>query len=93
MVIGLIDLQYPRQHYILINGVGIHALLQLGTHTLIQNRSMKELEYLFDAQWKNGMIPHIVFNEEEKTYFPTAEYYEITRSPNSPKHIGTSGMT
>jgi len=54
---------------------------------------MKELEYLFDAQWKNGMIPHIVFNEKEKTYFPTAEYYEITRSPNAPQHIGTSGMT
>ena len=54
---------------------------------------MKELEYLFDAQWKNGMIPHILFNEKEKTYFPTAEYYEITRSPNAPQHIGTSGMT
>lgn len=48
---------------------------------------------MFDAQWKNGMIPHIVFNEKEKTYFPAADFYEITHSPNAPNHIGTSGMT
>ncbi|HEY7573272.1 MAG TPA: trehalase family glycosidase [Nitrososphaeraceae archaeon] len=54
---------------------------------------MKELEHLFDAQWKNGMIPHIVFNEKEKTYFPSPEYYDITRSPNAPKYAKTSGMT
>ena len=39
------------------------------------------------------MIPHIVFNEKEKTYFPSAEFYEIKRSPSAPSHIGTSGMT
>ena len=54
---------------------------------------MRELKYLFDAQCKNGMIPHIVFNEKEKTYFPTAEFYEIRRSPDAPKHVGTSRMT
>jgi hypothetical protein len=54
---------------------------------------MQELEYLFDAQWLNGMVPHIVFNDREKTYFPAAEFYDISRSPNAPKHIGTSGMT
>jgi hypothetical protein len=48
---------------------------------------------LFDAQWKNGMVPHIVFNEKEKTYFPSAGFYEIARSDNAPTHIGTSGMT
>ena len=54
---------------------------------------MKEMQHLFDAQWKNGMIPHIVFNEKEKTYFPSPEYYDITRSPNAPNHVKTSGMT
>jgi len=51
------------------------------------------LEFLFDAQWQNGMVPHIVFNQKEKTYFPAADFYDITRSPYAPKHIGTSGMT
>jgi hypothetical protein len=39
------------------------------------------------------MIPRIVFNEKEKTYCPAADFYEITRSPNAPNHISTSGMT
>jgi hypothetical protein len=48
---------------------------------------------LFDAQWKNGMVPHIVFNEKEKTYFPSADFYERARSHNAPTNTGTSGMT
>lgn len=39
------------------------------------------------------MVPHIVFNEKEKTYFPDTDFYEITRSNNAPTNIGTSGMT
>jgi hypothetical protein len=39
------------------------------------------------------MIPQIVFNEKEKTYFPAADFYEITRSPNAHNHITTSMMT
>ena len=39
------------------------------------------------------MVPHIVFNEKEKTYFLAPDFYEITRSPYAPNHIGTSGMT
>ncbi|MGD1836441.1 MAG: MGH1-like glycoside hydrolase domain-containing protein, partial [Nitrososphaeraceae archaeon] len=56
-------------------------------------RAIEELEYLFDAQWKNGMIPHIVFNADEKTYFPAADFYQVTRSANAPTHVGTSGLT
>ena len=69
------------------------CFIAIGNSYFNSDRAMQELNYLFDAQWKNGMIPHIAFNEKEKTYFPTAEFYEITRSPNAPKHIGTSGMT
>ena len=69
------------------------CFIAIGNSYFNSDRAIKELEYLFDAQWKNGMIPHIVFNEKEKTYFPTADFYEITRSPNAPRHIGTSGMT
>ncbi|HET6589458.1 MAG TPA: trehalase family glycosidase [Candidatus Nitrosocosmicus sp.] len=56
-------------------------------------KSIKEIEFLYDAQWKNGMIPHIVFNEKERTYFPAADFYDIKRSENAPATIGTSGMT
>jgi glycogen debranching enzyme len=69
------------------------CFIAIGNSYFDTDRSMKELEHLFDAQWKNGMIPHIVFNEKEKTYFPSPEYYDITRSPNAPKYAKTSGMT
>ncbi|MFQ5940360.1 MAG: glycoside hydrolase, partial [Nitrososphaerales archaeon] len=69
------------------------AFIAIGNSYFNTEHAMKELEFLFDAQWKNGMVPHIVFNEKEKTYFPAADFYDITRSPNAPKHIGTSGMT
>jgi len=69
------------------------AFIAIGESYFNIDRAIKELEFLFDAQWQNGMVPHIVFNEKEKTYFPAADFYDITRSPYAPKHIGTSGMT
>jgi len=65
------------------------------THALYSTEicSTSELEFLFDAQCQNGMVPHIVFNEKDKTYFPASDFYDIRRSPYAPKHIGTSGMT
>ena len=78
---------YPQQWTV---GCAFIAIGNSYTHT---ERAIKEIQFLFDAQWKNGMIPHIVFNEKEKTYFPAADFYENYRSPNAPNHIGTSGMT
>lgn len=65
----------------------------IGNSYFNSDRAMKELKYLFEAPWKNGMIPHIVFNEKEKTYFPSPAFYDTARSPNAPKHIRTSGIT
>lgn len=69
------------------------AFISIGNSYSNTERATKELEFLFDAQWTNGMVPHIVFNDKEKTYFPAADFYEITRSPFAPTQIGTSGMT
>lgn len=69
------------------------AFIAIGNSYYNIPRAIKEIEFLFDAQWSNGMVPHIVFNPKEKTYFPAAEFYDITRSPYAPRNIGTSGMT
>jgi glycogen debranching enzyme len=69
------------------------CFIAIGKSYFNVNQAMKELESLFAAQWKNGMIPHIVFDESKKTYFPAADFYNITRSENAPKNVGTSGMT
>jgi hypothetical protein len=69
------------------------AFIAIGNSYYDIDRSIVELEQLFSAQWKNGMIPHVIFHERCDTYWPVPEYYEIHRSKNSPKHILTSGMT
>lgn len=35
------------------------CFITIGNSYFNPDRAMKELKYLFDAQWKNGMIPHI----------------------------------
>jgi len=60
-----------------------------------QERAMQELRSLFDGQWRNGLLPHIVFHNwdsGEKVYFPGPEYWQTERSPYAPSHIATSGI-
>ena len=33
-------------------------------------RAWKEVETLFDGQWDNGMLPHIIFHKVNESYFP-----------------------
>ena len=59
-------------------------------------RAMQELRSLFKGQWKNGMLPQIVFRPEKETdgqYFPGADFWQSHRSPFAPKTIQTSGIT
>lgn len=57
-------------------------------------RAMKELTHLFNAQWKNGMLPQIVFNKRKLgTYFPEPDFWQTERSPNAPDNVVTSGIT
>ncbi len=69
------------------------GFISIGNSYFESKRAINEIEFLYSAQWKNGMIPHIVFNEKEKTYFPDASFYETFRSADAPKNVGTSGMT
>ena len=55
-------------------------------------KGMQELKHLLDAQWDNGMIPHIVFNKRETSYFPGPEFYDVHRSDDAPEDTETSGM-
>jgi len=59
-----------------------------------QDRAEAELRHLFSGQWKNGMIPHIVFNSDELNgdYFPGHEFWQTQRSDNVPDSVKTSGI-
>lgn len=70
------------------------GFIALGLATYRPERALREMQTLFDAQWLNGMVPHIVFNEAGLgKYFPGPDFWQVTRSPHAPVHGLTSGIT
>ena len=53
------------------------AFIAFGHSVTNLTRAQLELETLFDAQWANGMLPHIVFNPDvpSDAYFPGPAYW------------------
>jgi len=68
------------------------AFIALGYANYDQMRAQQELLSLFKGQWKNGLLPHIVFHTEGGDYFPGPEVWEIERHPSAPENIKTSGI-
>jgi glycogen debranching enzyme len=53
-----------------------------------------EIQTLFDAQWENGMVPHIIFHDTTKTdYFPNYDFWDTDRISGKPAKYKTSGIT
>lgn len=70
------------------------GFIAIGYSTYDQDRAQLELTSLFKAQWKNGMVPHIVFNQKvPDDYFPGAKFWDSQRSENTPEDYITSGIT
>ena len=70
------------------------GFIAIGYSTYHQERAQLELISLFKAQWKNGMVPHIVFNPDVSgEYFPDAKFWDSFKSENAPKQYRTSGIT
>ena len=68
------------------------AFIAIGYAHYSQERAQSELLTLVDAQWENGMVPHIVFNSQSTGYFPGPEFWQTDRSPLAPTHVQTSGI-
>jgi hypothetical protein len=70
------------------------CFISIGYSHYNQERAKQEMNRLFEAQWDNGMIPHIVFDEEELNglYFPGPEFWMVDCSPNSPSQLKCSGI-
>ncbi|AEN72445.1 glycoside hydrolase family 37 [Rhodothermus marinus SG0.5JP17-172] len=68
------------------------AFIALGWMHENQERAQQELRHLFRAQWKNGLVPHIVFHRRARGYFPGPGVWETHRSPDAPARIATSGI-
>jgi hypothetical protein len=55
-------------------------------------RAMQEMRSLFGGQWQNGLLPHIIFNQDARDYSPGPEFWQVYRSPYSPPGVVTSGI-
>ncbi len=56
-------------------------------------RAALELQSLLHGQWRNGLVPQIVFNPEGTGYFPGPDVWQSDRSPDAPRDVQTSGIT
>ena len=67
------------------------AFIAIGYARSDQERAERELRSLFGGQWRDGLLPHIVFTEGAR-YFPGPEFWQTERSADAPVHPRTSGI-
>lgn len=73
------------------------AFIAIGIAHYDTRRAAQEIRRLLDHQWKNGKIPHIVFNPDAppESYFPGPEHWAsaAANAPNAPPRPAlTSGL-
>ena len=70
------------------------AFIAIGLARLSTDRALTELETLLAAQWRNGMIPHIVFSDGDASYEPGPHRWACGEiSANAPSSgPATSGL-
>ena len=56
-------------------------------------RAQMEIRSLLAGQWRNGMIPHIIFNRKVNSYFPGPEWWDVALCEAASLNPLTSGIT
>jgi len=68
------------------------AFVAIGQAHLSVPRACVELDSLLAAQWRTGMIPHIVFSQSDE-YFPGTSWWRCAElNPAAPRRPPTSGI-
>ncbi len=68
------------------------CFIAIGLSRYKPKRAVKELKALARGQWKNGMLPHMIFNPESSS-ISGPNIWQSHVSPFAPRHIQTSGIT
>lgn len=63
------------------------CLTAIGQAHFDEARAWTEIETLFEHQWDDGMVPHIIFHREDEGYFPGPDVWDTGRD------VPTSGIT
>ncbi|WP_432832709.1 glucosylglycerate hydrolase [Dactylosporangium sp. CA-092794] len=67
------------------------AFVAIGLATLSVPRAIAELRTLLRAQWRTGMLPHIVFGPDQG-YFPGPDVWDCGVAAAAPAGVQTSGI-
>jgi hypothetical protein len=68
------------------------AFIAIGQRHYSTKRAQQEILSMFRGQWKNGMVPHMIFSDT-KTYRGPANMWRSKLSPYAPDKLETSGIT
>ena len=68
------------------------ALIALGLSHFDLPRAQTEIRALLSGQWKDGMLPSVVYHSIPSDYFPNPEFWQIENSSNAPG-VPTTGIT
>jgi hypothetical protein len=68
------------------------AFVAIGLARFDVPRAITELRTLLAAQWSTGMIPHIVFTDDDTGYFPGFERWGTADAAGLPPGIRSSGI-
>ena len=69
------------------------AFNAIGLATVDLPRARLELDSLFAGQWRNGMVPHIVFDPAADGYWPGPAQWQCARfNEDAPAAPATSGI-
>lgn len=68
------------------------CFIAIGLRWLDIERAKLELTSLLRGQWANGMMPNMLFNDSPD-YRKDRNFWRSWVNPNSPDHVGTSGIT
>ena len=69
------------------------AFVALGFATFDLDRAWQELELLLEGQWANGMIPHILFRQNDPDYFPGPSVWQSPERAQGGGHMPTGGIS
>lgn len=64
----------------------------IGLRNIDVGKAQQELRNLLRGQWANGMLPHMIFADNDK-HSQDRKIWQSWRNPNSPDDLNTSGMT
>ena len=56
-------------------------------------RAYTELRSLFEGQWRDGFLPHMIFSQDKLDHFPGPDYWHSEYSEQAPEGVLTSGIS